>query len=676
MSISLINLQDNQELHSPCIIVHGQINNTQGNYTEKNIEGFQEIVISSLQLPPLKYQINARLFKATIQLTPGLNNLRFTSKNSKTGEILLKNIVCQYVPLLQDIPIHLCLLVGKDSKYLFDSPSTKIDTQTNNGLNVAIKKLRMGARLMQAYTNEQMYRNGFGQRTFQFVEEWNTDYLFKQYGPQGKLSSTIKVHILHSDKTVKELRDPNLAQQNPKGTNTGGLFPIAMDALRKYENGRLLHDNEKPLQAAVMFLDTHWDKSSKLLLTHAALGGGTEDIKLAIFGSHGLYSWPTCYEEITSSFTDENTAGIGDLVANDNGECGSYWECLCVTLGAFMHEIGHSLGCPHQESGVMLRDYPVLNRSFLSKEAYSTRKKNNGLTPPIYPKDECAWHRLDLLRFLYHPSFTLPKDYEDPSFMRPGKLAQFNYAAPTLLPVNSPGLFTLKSPTGIYSIEIISGDKDDLARGFIEYLPVSVGGQGPQQEIMISIDDLRTRLPPDKRNDTISLRVLAVNSPQAEFKNLKKLSEQSFVNLGSPSITGLKSGCCGNGTDGKDPGVLTIDVERCIGVRVYHGGALDGIGFHYTSNKEPDYVFGNKTNNFTTVIFERADKLLGFNVKCGCWIDALQVITVKKGAVTPMLGNCNGGHQETLIPPTGHRLLGVYGRIGQWINGIGIVYSV
>ena len=54
------------------------------------------------------------------------------------------------------------------------------------------------------------------------------------------------------------------------------------------------------------------------------------------------------------------------------------------------------------------------------------------------------------------------------------------------------GSCRILSPTGIYLIEIIC---DDLARGHIEYLPVSLGGQGPQREVIVTLDDLRARLP-------------------------------------------------------------------------------------------------------------------------------------------------------------------------------------
>ncbi|KAI1039749.1 hypothetical protein LB505_004620 [Fusarium chuoi] len=56
----------------------------------------------------------------------------------------------------------------------------------------------------------------------------------------------------------------------------------------------------------------------------------------------------------------------------------------------------------------MLRDYVVLNRTFVAREAYCTRTKSKGGL--ALQADECGWHRLDCLRFRAHPSFRLPND--------------------------------------------------------------------------------------------------------------------------------------------------------------------------------------------------------------------------------------------------------------------------
>lgn len=690
MSIELFNLQENEKLVSPCITIHGTCSKTASNA--------QNIQVQHPQLPTLNFPINMKFFKATVILTPGENKLTFVTD---TGDI--KTITCFYSPLTQNKPIHLCLLVAKDSPLKYDSPASQIKKEGGNGIELAIKKLRVGARLMQSFTDEQILRNGFGRRTIPFVEEYTMDTEFRQ---STGMRNNIKIHVITLDKTTKEIRDHNVAQQNSKGTNTGALFSWAMEGLRNF--GGPFNPIQKPAQAACIYLDTHWD--GKLITGHAALGGGDGNIKLAIFGSHGIYSWPTCMEDVVPYFFDATKTSLRE-VANDCNECGSHWECLTVTLGAFMHEIGHLLGSPHQVNGVMLRDYTRLNRSFLTKENFSLRTNSYGSPSPIYPKEECTWNRMDLLRYLYHPSFTKDIDFYDPSFMRPSKNGQFKVAKPSFYPMgNDIARFT--STSGIFLIEVVA---EDLARGYIEYLPKSLRGSGPQKEVIISLVELCNLMPPDfqrKHKNNFHIRVLACNSPDLYIENFPPLLKTSVIAMDkfglSPGITGIKSQLLGNQKNGQDVGILAFDIRKVTSVRIYHGYALDGLRFYLQKSQEPsrdnppsipprDYLgkitnsfkssvssissssttsvlFGKETPNYTDISLEPNEIITGFNVRCGGWIDAIQIIT-SHGRVTDMFGNRNGGSLAELIPPTGQYILGVHGRIGRWVDGMGIVYG-
>lgn len=691
--IEFFNVRDHNQLYTPCLIIHGKVHKGQ---SVRNIQ------VKHPQLPDLTYPVNERHFKATVILTPGENRLTFVTDTNVSRHLFL-----DYTPLLQDQPIHLCLLVAKDSPLQYDTPQVQGQREGPNEMDLAIRKLRVGARLMQAYTNEQMLRNGFGNRTFNFVEEYGWDTTFRQ---KEAMRSTIKIHVLRADETVAQIRDYNLAQQNPNGSDTGGLFPLAMRALKKY--GGPFTQSEKPVQAAVMFMDAHWD--GKMLTGHAALGGGDDQIKLAIFGSHGLYSWAPSIEQLVPYMTDDTRAGPD--VANDNGECGTYWECFQITLGAFMHEIGHLLGCPHQENGVMLRDYTVLNRSFLTKEAFSVRTNSNGAKPPILPREECTWHRLDLLRFLYHPSFTTPQDYYDPSFMRPGKIGNFTAPKPTIYPLGHDSC-SISCETGIYCIEIYCGD---FAKGHIEYLPKSLGGPGPQKQVVLSLDGLRSRIPPNElgnHGNNFNVKILSVNASEVEIQNFPSVIRAEPIAMdryGFPSGTrGIKSPILGDPKRGSDVGIIPFDCSQVSAVRIYHGAALDGIRIFLNSDSSPagvstqsgdggqppipprtymnkltnafkstsikdtsgkSVLYGHETGNYSDVVIPEGDALAGFNVRCGAWIDAVQVLTTQ-GRVSELFGNSQGGGLAKLCPPSGQKILGFYGAVGQWADALGIVYG-
>ncbi|SCU86662.1 LAFA_0E02278g1_1 [Lachancea sp. 'fantastica'] len=684
--ISLYNAVDGSETFSPCSIIHGKVSKPETSVVE----------VHNLEFPTLRFPVNSSVFKCVIMLNPGENKLTFISDQNER-----KTITLRYTPLSQNLPVHMCIMVAKDSPLVFDSPRSQRDKEGGNNLDLACRKLRVGTRLMQAFTAEQMLRNGFGPRTFGVVEEFALDTSFQK----PRMRNRVKIHIVRSDKTLKELRDPNLAQQNPNASDAGGLFGIAMEALRKYGGPFTAHDGN-PVQAAVMLLDTHWDPKLKLITAHAALGGGDDRIKLAIFGSHGLYSWSPYMDSVIPYFLDETRCSESE-VANDSKECGSHWECYTLTLGAFMHEIGHLLGSPHQESGVMLRDYVRLNRSFLSKEAYSTRTNSNGAQPPIYPREECGWHRIDVLKFLNHPSFTTPQDYADGSMMRPSLIGGYSVPSPSVYVLPNQCCL-LRSETGIFCIQIICGD---LARAFIEYLPQSMGGMGPQKEILLSLDDLRSRIPPEhvaEYRDKFKLKVCALNSPEAEWEMFPKFLQMPQISMGkygfSSNVTGMKSILYGSAERGEDVGILAFDGTKVGCVRVYHGAALDGIRFYLNrqnldAKKPPlpprsymdrittamknvqiqgrdgeSVLFGHETNSYTDISFESDEYLRGFDIKSGCWVDGVGIITNKRRS-GKILGNANGGSGHQILIPSGQEVLGVFGRVGQWVDAFGVIYG-
>lgn len=707
MSLTIFNVKHGETVHTPLFIVHGQC-----------ADGVQSGIVSvqskTNSYPPLFYEVNGGFFKAPVHLNRGSNELifmhsqgrvvngypQYSDQNTRGGGVAM---TINYDPL-PNKPVHLCLLVAKDSPGYFDTTSEK-GREEGNGIDLAVKKLRVGARLMQAFTNEQMLRAGFGQRTFNFAEEEANDTLFEQ--EQGRVSRpTVKIHVIRSKKTLAELRDPNLAQQNSKGTNTGGLFGIAMDELKHY--GPLANE-QRPFQAAVMFLDTHWDTKLRLILTHAALGGGDGELKLAIFGSHGLYSWPSSLEKVVPAFQDDRKSNINE-VANDCNECGTYWECFNITFGAFLHEIGHLLGCPHQVNGVMLRDYVRINRSFASRETYCMRTKSNGMSP-LLPKDECGWNRLDLLRFLHHPSFRLPSDSQDPTFGLPQQ-----GGGPVILPLGN-GQATIKSPTGIYAVEVI---KDDLARGYLEFSPRSLGGQGAQNEIHVTSQQLKNLLPRDKQNGDYDVRVLTAGG-EAFQKDVEHMltSNTNALNVdigdGKGQKTAIKSAPMGQLDRGNKFEPVFFNPHRVVNVRVYWGGAVDGIRIDlgkeqdqpqagspppvpqrdYKSpfnklvsglkdmavNRQPAYqaaessvLAGNVTNNYTDFPLQQGETIAELRFRSGAWIDAVQIVT-STGRSSQMFGRADGGSANALSPPQGYQIIGLYGSLDRWLGSLGVIYA-
>ena len=103
---------------------------------------------------------------------------------------------------------------------------------------------------------------------------------------------------MRSEKTVAEIRDRDIAQQNTNGKRRGDLWDIAYKAVEKHFAPKSSYDRK---YVAVLILDSKWDHIANLITGHAALGGGAGLIQMGIFGSHSLHSWPTFIEDVVPS---------------------------------------------------------------------------------------------------------------------------------------------------------------------------------------------------------------------------------------------------------------------------------------------------------------------------------------------------------------------------------------
>lgn len=318
-----------------------------------------------------------------------------------------------YVPLLNTPPLHLAIMVAKDSPLLIDCPLSKFGSvsSAHSTLEAAVAKLRMTACMWQALTAEEMRSAGLGRRSFRLEEEWGVDTLSRSFlnNPTAvdSMRSTVKVHIVRVDKTVADIRDLNKAQQNERGGSRDELHNIFSNALKAH--GAPFISEARPVVAGLI-LDSHFDLQSNIILGHAALGAhDLNGLSLGIFGSHLAYSWPRFLEEVPDCLLD--TKFPGDIVGNDNGECATNWEACAVGQGAFLHEVGHAFSAPHT-TGIMARGYSRdWAKCFLSTVAYSGYKKRRDNIP--ITKDtqhDCHWDLEDMLRFLNLPHFQHPSD--------------------------------------------------------------------------------------------------------------------------------------------------------------------------------------------------------------------------------------------------------------------------
>lgn len=739
----IFNYSDNELVASPTVLVSGKTNSASQGVVQFTNNG-------NKVFPPQQFEVNNGFFKALLHISsdePNKFHVQVFDKVSigefgfmeGTGQCVDEGkLTLIHNDLPQQKPVHLCIILGRDSNGSYDMPSYRLKRGEVANLPNAIRKLKVAGRLMQALTQDEMRSNAFDNRTWQFVEESvHNQGIYGYNNTESPIPhQEIKVHVLRSPHTVAEIRDPNYAQQNPNASNSGWLYSHAIDLIGNSTDifaGQHYKRTRTAIQCAVLYLDATFDIQRKLILAHAALGGGTNEVKLAIFGSHGLHSWPDNFPQVTPSFLDTTKLSERE-VANDCNECGTSWECLNITMGAFMHEIGHHLGLPHQVNGIMLRDYVWFNRSFMTRENESLRTRTSGgiinRSTGRWDGPTCHWNRLDLVRFYYHDSFSLPSD--DTNFQKiysttviPDSRYEGDGGSPSLY--TTPQSTLVKSNNGMYLLEFVC---DDLARYSIEYLhDKGKGGVGFQREILLDYESCYQQLKQhagDKAKPDFDVRILSLGG-DTYIKDFKRQSKDSGneirfdFGLGRGEIIGFKSPMLGRNDNHERMEIAGFDINGITRIRVFHDGKLFGIRVFYkladnsaksinqdnnggnvppvpprnyvkklasalfsvgpienqptrTEGEKSSFV-GREMGNYNDFVLSPGEKITKFNFKNGAWIDAVQFET-NTGRKSQMYGHADGGHLTSLEAPSSeYSIVGLYGYTGAWMDGIGIFYS-
>ncbi|KAI9773321.1 MAG: hypothetical protein M1840_007536 [Geoglossum simile] len=619
--------RSSQLVHQKVLLIFGQI----GDPTQLRLDGSLTVSHHQDCFPPTNWPVYESRFKALVYLTPGPNRLRFDFISPKLSINTTSNpahsswLIINMVPLTSAPPLHLAIVLARDSLGTFDAVPERIQRE-GNGLEIATRKFRMAAHLWQAFTGEQMYRNRFGRRCFRFEEEWQEGTLSYRDRENGQMRNEAKIHIIRTDKTLHEMRGIGLVEPRDKAKQKDELFGIALHAVKK-------HFKSIPGQkqyVSVLLIDSHWDKQTETITGHAAFGGGAEDIQLAIFGSHALQSYPSSIEEVIPAFSD-CTRTDTNYVANDCSGSGSSWEAAIMSIGAHLRETGHLFSSPNQVSGLMLPDYVRLNRTFVCREPYSTRTKSPGLRLCL-PKDECGWHRLACLRFRYHPCFRIPTDL-------PPNLDGSVQAWPI-----GNGSIMVTAPSGLAWIELHTSEEGCEAH--IEY----GNGNGQQRETLLVESDLRNRLPEDSRNKRLRLCIYSAGQGLRTIEDFSQFASKSSVLKlanGQLAFRGSKLGLSElEGTEQQEV-ILESSLQQTkllVQIKVYHGRALEGIEFIYEDFTSQ--LFGKRGVKADESEFNldtrRGEILMGFYVRADLWIDGVEILT-SLGRRSGVLGNPTGG---------------------------------
>ena len=493
------NVEDGETVHQACLLVSGQCHYFfEASETDfvsvKCTDGFTEA--SGFQ----NWPVASGTWKALVMLSPGANHLEFELHHAG-GVSGSHKIIVNYLPLLQLPPLHLAVMVAKDSPLLIDCPPAKQGaiSSAHSGLEAAIAKFRTTAYMWVALTAEDMRLKGLGRRSFRLDEEWSlkttTQAAFQQFPDAPSKTGTVpKVHIVRSEKTVAQLRHEDFAQQSPHARNPDDLHKIFEEALKAY--GGPFASSNRPVVAGLI-LDSAYSIENNLIHAHAALGcHKTNGVSLGIFGSHLTYSWPRFLEEIPACLFDHTSAG--DMVGNDSGECNTLREACFVGQGAFLHEVGHAFGADHT-SGIMARGYSKhWSRNFIAH---------------MESDNDATWDLQDALRFRMTPHFKLPGDE-----MTSKAIVQAGIDIKPILDTTCEGL-SVTCTAGLARIEISDGD--EIKRTEL------MDWKRPCTHFSISDFDQH-----HDRTKPVRISVLAINGKQRTVKDVWRLLRQTtFIRI-------------------------------------------------------------------------------------------------------------------------------------------------
>jgi hypothetical protein len=338
--LSISNFESRATVRYPVVLLRGKGIPQQSGKDATAIEVENLSAHSDRSTRKLLGQARDGKFKALAELVPGRNELRLKA----AGESL--HFILNYEPQTNPHYVRVVWMTDKDGDTDFAAPDDSVTQDYAARLDTA-------AKLMQCFTAERMHESGLGRRTFRL-----------ELDDEGKV-------VVHKFAAPKSAADYYAMEDSPWWGEVNRWI--------NRQHGDPMAKN------MVLAAFTRKDPESGKMLGHTALGGGN----LGLFGSASVFSWPRSLNEVGSAFLDARKVDP-TKVHDDSAGRHTWLGCASTTMGATLHEMGHTFGLPHctDRFGIMTRGFDYLNRFFTLYEPPSGRR----LKPfEFEPEDEAKF---------------------------------------------------------------------------------------------------------------------------------------------------------------------------------------------------------------------------------------------------------------------------------------------
>ncbi len=321
--LAVTNFRDSQVVRYPVVLLAGRT----GDASAAGVTVINES--SKRDTRRLEGLAGGGAFKALAELVPGQNRLVVRCGAAET------KLTLTYRPATSDLVVRIFYWTDSTGSTGFQTPDAN-DGQNWRG------KLGTAMLLLQCFTAERLNDIGLGRRTFNL-----------ELDEAGR----VKVHLLRGSAPAEAYRK----------MNGNELYAAAAaEVARQYPS--------RAAKNLVIPAFTFFDANTGRALAHTALGGGD----LALFGGADLFTWPDSLAAAQAAFMDARRVDPAKFFSDSVGR-NTYWSCASTTIGAVLHELGHTFALPHSNDpqDIMTRGHDRLNRFFTLIEPPQARRASS-----------------------------------------------------------------------------------------------------------------------------------------------------------------------------------------------------------------------------------------------------------------------------------------------------------